>query len=72
MGEQWRVYLNFSADFNSFSFKTITEKLLKLDEQTVRRTEQKLNVQAQRVVISGTNPSWKTIASGVSQGSSPL
>lgn len=68
------VYFNFSEDFNSFSLKTTTEKLLKngLDEQTVRWTEQKLNVQAQRVMISGTNPSWKTIASRVSQGSSYL
>lgn len=40
------VYFNFSEDFNSFSLKTITEKLLKygLDKQTVWWTEQKLNV----------------------------
>ena len=61
------VYFNFSKAFNTVSLTIVTDKLLKygLDEQTVRWTEKQLNGQAQRVVISGTKPSWKPVTSGV-------
>ena len=64
------VYLDFSKAFDAVSYNTI-DKLTKygLDKWTVRWTENWLNGQAQRVVISGTNSSWGQVTSAVPQGS---
>jgi len=65
------VYLDFSEAFDTVSHNIYTGKLRKcgLDEWTVRWIENWLNGSAQSFVISGAEPSWRSVASGVPQGS---
>ncbi|KAF4804353.1 RNA-directed DNA polymerase from mobile element jockey-like protein [Turdus rufiventris] len=65
------VYLDFSKAFNTVSHNILIGKLRKcgLDEWTVRWIENWLNGRSHRVMISGTGSSWRTVTSGVSQGS---
>ncbi|PKU38769.1 rna-directed dna polymerase from mobile element jockey-like [Limosa lapponica baueri] len=65
------VYLDFSKAFDTVSHSILIAKLRKcgLDEWTVTWIENWLKDRAQRVVIRGTEYRWKSVTSGVSQGS---
>ncbi|GAB0209533.1 mitochondrial enolase superfamily member 1 [Grus japonensis] len=65
------VYLDFSKAFDTVSHNILISKLRKcgLDEWILRWVENWLNGRAQRVVISVAGSSWRSVASGVPQGS---
>ncbi|PKU44703.1 rna-directed dna polymerase from mobile element jockey-like [Limosa lapponica baueri] len=65
------VYPDFSKAFDTVSHSILIAKIRKcgLDEWTVKWIENWLKDRAQRVVIRGTESSWKSVTSGVSQGS---
>ncbi|GAB0205195.1 mitochondrial enolase superfamily member 1 [Grus japonensis] len=65
------AYLDLTKAFDTVSHNILIGKLRKcgLDEKTVKWVENWLNGRAQRVVISGAESSWRSVASGVTQGS---
>jgi len=61
------VYLDFSKAFNTVSHNNLIGKFTKCGpgEWTVRWIENWLNGRTQRVVISDTESSWRSVTNGV-------
>jgi len=65
------VYPDFSKAFDTISHSILVVKLRQCgtDEYTLRWTDNWLAGRAQRAVISGTKPGWRSVTSGVHQRS---
>jgi len=64
------VCLDFRKALGAVSCKILTFKLMTygLDEQTAKQIENRLNSQAQEVVISSTKLSWRPVTACIPQG----